>query len=405
MKDYSTIPNTSGAFPNVVGVNASGPGETDGTAYIKQLVDDGFGARQAVMDRAGLTPNAADEAVGNSQFLDALKVLIRESDVRIKNWVELPFTTSTDSFFAFAFVDQISGVPKKRWVGVGQRSASTGVWSSRGGLSEWSSRTNPTASGNMNDVIWDPINSLFVAVGQDSGGDANIITSPDGITWLERAPTVSKAFDLRGVASDGVGIIVAVGQADGTDAYIVTSPDGITWTERTNPKNFTLNKVVWSADLSLFCAVGGADGSDAYIITSPDGITWTERTNPSNIDLNNVRAGNSVFVAVGDGNGSDSPYLIRSTDGITWAAVTIPEVGSENCDALTFSADLEIFIGATNSTIEGDAPPVAFFSDDGTSWEVVYLPIEGWAPLGMDADDRGVVIGGASGKILNSQRW
>jgi hypothetical protein len=36
---------------------------------------------------------------------------------------------------------------------------------------------------------------------------------------------------------------VAVGAADGTDAYVATSPDGITWTERANPKNFGFNNV------------------------------------------------------------------------------------------------------------------------------------------------------------------
>jgi hypothetical protein len=36
----------------------------------------------------------------------------------------------------------------------------------------------------------------------------------------------------------GAGLFVAVGDADGVDAYIVTSPDGLTWTERANPVTF-----------------------------------------------------------------------------------------------------------------------------------------------------------------------
>lgn len=73
MIDYNTIPNTAGAFPNVVSQNATGPGATDGTPYIKQVIDDLWGARQALMDAAGLTPNAVQESATASQKLEALR--------------------------------------------------------------------------------------------------------------------------------------------------------------------------------------------------------------------------------------------------------------------------------------------------------------------------------------------
>jgi len=74
MIDYSAVfTNTSGAFPNIVGVNASGPSATDGTEFIKAFIDDLWGARQALMDHAGLTPNAATEAAGASQALQAMQ--------------------------------------------------------------------------------------------------------------------------------------------------------------------------------------------------------------------------------------------------------------------------------------------------------------------------------------------
>jgi hypothetical protein len=73
MIDYSTIANTVGAFPNVVGQNASGGAATDGTPYLKSVIDDLWGANQALMDAAGLSPNAASEATGASQRLDAMR--------------------------------------------------------------------------------------------------------------------------------------------------------------------------------------------------------------------------------------------------------------------------------------------------------------------------------------------
>jgi hypothetical protein len=73
MIDYATVANTSGAYPDVVSVNCTGPSTTDGTPYLKSVIDDLWGARQAIMNHAGLTPNAVSEADGASQFLTAIQ--------------------------------------------------------------------------------------------------------------------------------------------------------------------------------------------------------------------------------------------------------------------------------------------------------------------------------------------
>jgi hypothetical protein len=75
MINYDTIANTSGAFPNVVGLNATGPSATDGTPYIKALIDDYWGANQALMNHAGLTPDAVTESSSASQRLTALQYI------------------------------------------------------------------------------------------------------------------------------------------------------------------------------------------------------------------------------------------------------------------------------------------------------------------------------------------
>ncbi len=78
MIDYAAIfSNFSGAFPNIVAVNASGGGATDGTEFIKAFIDDLWGVNQAVMDFAGFSPNAAAEAAGASQRLDAILKFIK----------------------------------------------------------------------------------------------------------------------------------------------------------------------------------------------------------------------------------------------------------------------------------------------------------------------------------------
>lgn len=194
---------------------------------------------------------------------------------------------------------------------------------------------------------------LFVAVGEADGGDAYIVTSPDGVTWTERSNPKNRA--LNSVAY-GNGLFVAVGDADGTDAYILTSTNGTSWTERGNPKNFRLNSVVYGN--SLFVAVGDDDGADAYIVTSTDGVAWTERSNPKNFELFGVGFGNNIFTAVGNDDRFDvDAYVLSSTDGITWTERSNPDNSriyfSDYCN------DLFIAGGETNSFM---------YSENGTTW-------------------------------------
>ena len=71
----STFANTNNtAFPNTESVNASGPLATDGTEFVKALIDNYmFGPQQALLNYAGLTPNGVSESASNSQELEAMK--------------------------------------------------------------------------------------------------------------------------------------------------------------------------------------------------------------------------------------------------------------------------------------------------------------------------------------------
>lgn len=76
MIDYlASFTNTNGlAFPDTLAVNASGGGATDGTEFVKLMIDDEWGARQAIMYHASLTPDSVTESPGTAQILDALKL-------------------------------------------------------------------------------------------------------------------------------------------------------------------------------------------------------------------------------------------------------------------------------------------------------------------------------------------
>jgi len=70
----TTFTNTDGNdFPETEAVNSTGPSTTDGTEYIAALVNDIWGARQALMNNAGLTPNDVTEAYDASQAYEALQ--------------------------------------------------------------------------------------------------------------------------------------------------------------------------------------------------------------------------------------------------------------------------------------------------------------------------------------------
>lgn len=88
----------------------------------------------------------------------------------------------------------------------------------------WTTRV-ASGFGNVNDVCWDAVNSLFIAV-----GDAGLIkTSPDGIAWTTRASGVS--FNLLSVRAGPNGIM-AVGGGQSTVAF---STNGTTWAAKASP--------------------------------------------------------------------------------------------------------------------------------------------------------------------------
>lgn len=74
MIDYASVfTNVNGSFPTITGKNATGAGATDGTEFIAAFVDDGWGRYQALMSRAGLTPDGVTESTTNSQHIESLK--------------------------------------------------------------------------------------------------------------------------------------------------------------------------------------------------------------------------------------------------------------------------------------------------------------------------------------------
>ncbi len=79
--------------------------------------------------------------------------------------------------------------------------------------------------GNVNDVCWDPVNNLFIAV-----FDGGIIkTSPDGIAWTTRASgTTSNLLSVR------AGPNGAIAAGNGLN-FVLFSSNGTSWTSKSAP--------------------------------------------------------------------------------------------------------------------------------------------------------------------------
>ena len=73
MKDFGNIDYTTGSFPNAVAEDSSGPTVRDGTPTVADWVNDLWGALQATLESADVTPSGATENATNSDFLDSIR--------------------------------------------------------------------------------------------------------------------------------------------------------------------------------------------------------------------------------------------------------------------------------------------------------------------------------------------
>lgn len=88
MQDYAVaFTNFSGAFPDILAVNASGPSATDGTEFVSNMINDSmWGVMQMILNRAGLSPNGVLESDSASQIREALQKGFGGFPGEVKQW-------------------------------------------------------------------------------------------------------------------------------------------------------------------------------------------------------------------------------------------------------------------------------------------------------------------------------
>ena len=229
--------------------------------------------------------------------------------------------------------------------------------------------------GTLRSVAASP--SRLVAVG-DAAGKAIVLGSADGAAWSVqfRSAEVSVVSSMLSKVIWTGTQFVAVGEerfvsVDPTWvpwALILTSPDGVTWTQRARRKvelgdwsaESAMSSVAWSG--SLLVAVGIYHSSAAW--TSPDAEAWTRIDMPvapaSRQVLRDVTWGHGRFVAVGLGG---TPAVYSSTDGVHWQG----NLGAEPLPAMNaVTAGPSRFVAVSNTYRETSA--------DGLGWTVLPSP-------------------------------
>lgn len=76
----ATVNNDGNNYPDTKAVNSSGPTTQDGTEYTKPLIDDEWGANQALLNYTGDTPDGSAELAAASQRMDSLKKIVSHID-------------------------------------------------------------------------------------------------------------------------------------------------------------------------------------------------------------------------------------------------------------------------------------------------------------------------------------
>jgi photosystem II stability/assembly factor-like uncharacterized protein len=214
---------------------------------------------------------------------------------------------------------------------------------------------------HLNDVTYGK--NLFVAVGcygpPDTGscGRTAILTSPDGINWIERKnPNGGDVKFLIGVVYVN-NLFVAVGY----HAAIFTSPDGINWTAAVVSEEYSYSYIGGvTYGKNIFVGVG-FESFEGVFVTSLDGQYWIlkEYDNSDSYDfyLYDIAYGKNIFAVVGEKSDDigDIGVLLTSPDGMTWRETSINYI----CRGITYGKNMFLAVGEDG---------VISTSPDGLNW-------------------------------------
>ncbi len=160
-------------------------------------------------------------AVGNSDGADAYVVTSPGGTTWTKRG-----TGALDNLDLFAVAHNGAGL----WCAVGGTDADPYIITSADAIT-WTRRESGNFPGGyaLRAVIYDSYLGLWIAAGENGFTSSGpfLITSSDAITWTDRTPTPEG--NILGMATDGAGLIIATGNKGSPEGLILTSTDGLNW--------------------------------------------------------------------------------------------------------------------------------------------------------------------------------
>src|SRR5262245_8161534 len=187
----------------------------------------------------------------------------------------------------------------------------------------WAACSGLPASGNWRGAAYSP--SLGYAIAVSFTGV--VVQSFDGITWATVADNLPNASIQDVIRAENLGLFIAsslVGGGAGLRMY--SSPDGITWTNRATPATPNQYDALFQNPLTGRIFAGAVSDSGPGNAQSDDGITWVAgAATPANFQANQWGffddGANGYLVAAGGTTFAPVPRLalLSTTDnGASW---------------------------------------------------------------------------------------
>ncbi len=295
--------------------------------------------------------------------------------------VDQPVTMRANFGPALAFPEiPINNAAKLGWYTGPDPSAAAGT--------PWTGHDSANTATNLFSICHNGTGTL-VAVGGYNAGFEVMYSTDHGVTWTAVAETISANY-WSAVCWSGSNFV-----AVSTTGKCMTSPTGLagTWTTRTLANGNTMRGIA-SNGAGIVVAVAYDGGSASRVQYSADhGVTWADKNPGATSTWISVAYGGGYFIM-----GSDTGFLRNSTDGQTWNTCT-PATSSPTVYALAYNG--------TNTWIlcghSGAALQVAHSTDNGATWTAHSVPTDtpwnGACWGGTGAGGVFVIVGTASGGV------
>jgi len=187
-------------------------------------------------------------------------------------------------------------------------------------------------------IIYSEVHNIFI-IGGGYNNVGNILTSEDGINWVERFYAVYTNLRISDIIFENNKYV-----AVGFYGLISTSEDGINWTSRTVLETYqTLNSVTYLKEKDLYVAVGNR----GTILTSSNLIDWVSHNFDTSYNLNGVDYSEKYNITFAVGTNG---FVLKSNNGVDW--VENEYITSQTLFSITYIKELgEFFLTGGTGTL------------------------------------------------------